>query len=107
MSKHTSRIMDRSSAVTITLTLNLDWPLVEEYTDALLADENMAITDFAPTQIVDAWAAAIQEKMELWAEDPDSFLDHNGTEEKFLHALLDERSALRGGEDCNPPLLMV
>ncbi len=90
MSKKRGDTMNRDGVLTIELKLDLDWALVEWYTDALLSDENMDIAAFTREEIAHAWTAAVQKKMELWAEDADSFLDRNGAEERFWQVLLAE-----------------
>lgn len=80
--------MNQDGILTIELKLDLDWKLVEWYTDGLLSDNNMDIAAFTREEIAAAWTAAVQKKMELWAEDADSFLDRNGAEEQFWKVLL-------------------
>jgi len=82
--------MDGDGVLIIELKLHLNWALVEWYTDGLLRNHNMDIDAFTQEEIARAWTAAVQKKMELWAEDADSFLDRNGVEDQFWKVLLDE-----------------
>ena len=82
--------MNRDGVLTIELKLHLNWALVEYYTDGLLRNYNMDISAFTREEIARAWTAAVQKRMELWAEDPDSFLDRNSAEEQFWKVLLGE-----------------
>jgi hypothetical protein len=79
--------MDRNGVLTVTLKLDLNWALVEWYTQQLLSRYNMGISQFTREDIAAAWTAAVQHRMELLAEDGDEFLAHNGTEERFFQVL--------------------
>jgi len=79
--------MVQNGRFTVTLRLTLDWPLVEDYTQALLSNFNMDISTFTEEEIASAWVTALQNRLELWAEDGDFFLEHCSTEERFFQAL--------------------
>ena len=82
--------MNQDGVLTIELKLHLNWALVEWYTDGLLRNYNMDISTFTREEIARAWIAAVQDKMERYAQDPDWFLDNNGSEERFFQVLLGE-----------------
>ena len=74
---------------TVTLRLDLDWPLVEDYTRVLLSNFNMDIGTFTEEEIASAWLAALKDRLELWAEDGDCFLEQLTTQERFFQALFE------------------
>ena len=81
---------NQHSTFTITLQLDLDWPLVEDHTQGILSEQGLDITDFTPDEISEAWTETVRHYLEKAAEDSDHFLRQNGTDERFLKMLLGE-----------------
>jgi len=79
----------KNGVFTVTLNLALDWPLVESYTQEVLSRYNMNISAFTDEEIATAWTASLQDRLELWAEDGDFFLERLSTEERFYAALFE------------------
>ena len=90
MSKTASKATNQDSTFTITLQLDLDWPLVEDHTQEILSHSGLDITDFTPDEISEAWTETVRHYLEKAAEDSDHFLRQNGTDERFLKTLLGE-----------------
>jgi len=81
--------MVQNGKFTVTLNLDLDWVLVEQHTQELLSRYDADISTFTEEEIAQAWMAALQDRLELWAEDSDFFLERCTTEERFYRALFD------------------
>ena len=90
MSRTASKATNQHNSITITLQLDLDWPLVEDHTQGILSSLGLDVTDFTPDEISEAWTETVRHYLERAAEDSDSFLRRNGTDERFLQTLLDE-----------------
>lgn len=89
--------MVNNGRFTVTLNLDLDWPLVETYTQEVLSHYNMDVSAFTEEEIAAAWMASLQDRLELWAEDGDYFLERLSTEERFFKALFEDQPLHRGG----------
>ena len=90
MNKTASKTTDQHDGFTITLQLDLDWALVEDHTQEILSRQGLGIIEFTPDEISEAWMETVRHYLERAAEDSDSFLRRNGTDERFLKLLLNE-----------------
>ena len=99
--------MNQDGVFTINLSLDLNWALVECYTQDILSNWDLDITDFTREEIAQAWLAAIQHRLDLIAEDSDRFLSRNSTEKRFFQALLHGQDTPRERGDCGSPLVVV
>ena len=99
--------MNQDGVFTMNLSLDLNWALVECYTQDILSNWDLDITDFTREEIAQAWLAAIQHRLDLIAEDSDCFLSRNSTEKRFIQVLFHEQDPPRERGDCGSPLLVI
>ena len=99
--------MNQDGVFTMNLSLDLNWALVECYTQDILSNWDLDITDFTREEIAQAWLAAIQHRLDLIAEDSDRFLCRNSTEKCFFQALLHGQDTPREWRDCGSSLVVV
>lgn len=76
-----------NGTATIKVKLDINVALLLYQSAITLGKFDVDIEDYTQEELIEAWAKAVQHRLERWASDTDHFLDANGTEEVFLDTL--------------------